>query len=161
MKNKSELLTPDPSCEVCNNVQRSAALSMFELSASAQEIASAINVSVESVEHHFTICIPAVSSPSPGDAGAVSDAQLQTLLRHALETYHACSLSGNAVGAASALSVRLRTLNELQRRAELTTEQQDILDGCDPLDPPSQWKSKSIREFHAAWLDGLILLAEK
>ena len=156
MQNKNEvpLLASDPSCGVCNSVQRSAALSMFELNASPMEIALALGVDVESVVRHFHNCIT-VASPNPEDAGSVSDEQLQTLLRHAVETYHSCSLTGNAVGAASALSVRLRTLNELQRRAEIGAERQQLPDGVDPTSPMNEWP-KPLAEFVGRYLDSLL-----
>jgi hypothetical protein len=156
MQNKSEvpLLASDPNCAVCNSVQRSAALSMFELNASPMEIALALGVDVESVERHFRNCIPTVASPNSADAGSVSDEQLQTLLRHSLETYHACSLTGNAVGAASALSVRLRTLNELQRRVESGEERRELLLGVDAADPKTF--PPELRQFVAAYVDGIL-----
>ena len=143
-------LQSNPNCTLCNHPQRVAAASMKELGATTEEIATALHLDAADVEQHFHDCLP----PLNDDPRSASDGDLSGLLRHASELYHSSVLMGNYVSASSALAVRLRTLNEIERRAEAKSERQELLLGADPTDPRT-WPDELAR-FINSYIDGVL-----
>jgi hypothetical protein len=124
---------------------------MRELGATFDEISAALRIDKLIVEEHFTRCVQTFDL---SNFSAESDEQLEGLLQHAVESYHACSISGNAVGATSALSVRLRCLESLNKRKEARIERASLFEGAIP-DDPKTWPVE-IKTFVTQFLDFLV-----
>jgi hypothetical protein len=124
---------------------------MKELGATTEEIATALHLDAADVEQHLSACLPPLNA-DPGSSA--SDGDLSALLHHATELYHSSVLMGNYVSASSALAVRLRTLNEIERRAEAKSERQELLLGADPTD--SRTWPEPVSRFINLYLDSIL-----
>jgi hypothetical protein len=144
------LQSPNPDCALCMSERRIAAASMKELGATNEEIANAIGLAATEIDQHFRECIPSENA----DPRAASDAELDSLLRHATELYYGATLQNNLVAASSSLSVRLRVLSEMAEREASREKRQELLLGSDPADP-STW-SPEVGVFIRSYMDSIL-----
>lgn len=128
-------------------------MSMHELGARMEEIAAATGLDAGDIDRHFLKCIPPSDTVDPRSA---SDAELNSLLRHATELYYGATLQNNLVAASSSLGVRLRCIAEIGQREAARAERAGLLDGVDPVNTPlSEWP-KELAAFTRAYLDGIV-----
>jgi len=105
---------------------------MVKCGASFDEVATALQVTIDDVENHFRDHAPIPSLSA--DPRSASDDELEQLLNDSTELYLQSVLQNNLTAASASLGVRLRTLSEKANRTEAKAESRGELLSADPED---------------------------
>jgi hypothetical protein len=133
---------------------------MVKCGASFEEVAIALQVTVDDVQTHFELHAPI--PPMNADPRSASDSELEQLLHDSTELYLQSVLQNNLTAASASLGVRLRTLTEKANRAvDREKHGLNLLEGVEPTVKSMQFWPGPLQSFWRLWADDLLRETEK
>jgi hypothetical protein len=106
-------------CSVCSSPTLTIIQSMIECGASAEEIANTTGLELTAIQEHLEKCCVEVQEFPAGTEPEQSDQRLRIWLERSNQSWHSCTLVGDARGAQAALQSGIKAELALRAKAGL------------------------------------------